>query len=93
MKCPKIFPDEPARVQALIRYGFEQEGTLKSLEPVVQIASHMFAMPVAAVNMIGSDHVFFAASIGASLETMDMRREVSFCAHTITRYPPRHQVS
>lgn len=85
MKCPKIFPDEPARLLALASYGFEREGILESLEPVVQIASHMFNMPVAAVNMIGDDHVFFAASIGVDPAAFDMRRDVSFCAHTITQ--------
>ena len=43
----------------------------------------MFDMPAAAVNMIGSDHVFFAASIG--IDEVDMRRDVSFCAHAITQ--------
>jgi len=43
----------------------------------------MFGMPVAAVNMIGSDHVFFAASVGVG--EVDMRRDVSFCAHAINQ--------
>lgn len=84
MKCPTLLPNEPERLQALTRYGFEQEQMLKSLDPVVQIASHMFAMPVAAVNMIGSDHVFFAAAVGVG--DVDMRRDVSFCAHAINQH-------
>lgn len=83
MKCPTLLPDESERLQALARYGFEQEQLLKSLDPVVQIASHMFAMPIAAVNMIGSDHVFFAAAVGVG--DVDMRRDVSFCAHAINQ--------
>lgn len=83
MKCPTLLPNESERLQALTRYGFEQEQMLKSLDPVVQIASHMFAMPVAAVNMIGSDHVFFAAAVGVG--DVDMRRDVSFCAHAINQ--------
>ncbi|MFL9608825.1 GAF domain-containing protein [Methylobacillus sp. Pita2] len=43
----------------------------------------MFNMPVAAINMIGSDHVFFAASTGVG--NVDMRRDVSFCAHAINQ--------
>jgi len=35
------------------------------------------------VNMIGSDHVFFAASTG--IGSCDMSRDASFCAHTITQ--------
>jgi Diguanylate cyclase, GGDEF domain/GAF domain len=41
----------------------------------------MFDMPVSAVTMIGSDHVFFGASTG--MGDVDMRRDVSFCAHAI----------
>lgn len=83
MKCPAIFPSESARLKALSAYGLDEEQMLQSLDPVVHIASRMFAMPVAAVNMIGSDHVFFAASVGVG--EVDMRRDVSFCAHAITQ--------
>jgi diguanylate cyclase (GGDEF)-like protein/PAS domain S-box-containing protein len=83
MKCPAIFPNESERLKALSGYGLDDEQMLKSLDPVVHIASRMFDMPVAAVNMIGNDHVFFAASIGVG--EVDMRRDVSFCAHAITQ--------
>jgi GAF domain-containing protein len=83
MKCPAIFPNEAKRLQALSCYGLDEVQMLKSLDPVVHIAARMFDMPVAAVNMIGHDHVFFAASVGA--KAMDMRRDVSFCAHAITQ--------
>lgn len=83
MKCPAIFPNEYERLMALSSYGLDDEQMLKSLDPVVHIASRMFDMPVAAVNMIGNDHVFFAASVGVG--EVDMRRDVSFCAHAITQ--------
>lgn len=83
MKCPAKFANESARLNALADYGLDQEQMLQSLDPVVRIASRMFDMPVAAVNMIGSDHVFFAASVGVG--EVDMRRDVSFCAHAITQ--------
>ena len=83
MKCPAIFPNESERLKALSGYGLDEEQILKSLDPVVHIASRMFDMPVAAINMIGNDHVFFAASVG--IGKVDMRRDVSFCAHAITQ--------
>ncbi|MEN0036881.1 MAG: EAL domain-containing protein [Cellvibrio sp.] len=83
MKCPAIFPNESKRLKALSDYGLDDEQMLKSLDPVVHIASRMFDMPVSAVNMIGSDHVFFAASVGVG--EVDMSRDVSFCAHAITQ--------
>ncbi len=84
MKCPAIFANESERLKALSAYGLDDEQTIRSLDPVVHIASRMFDMPVAAVNMIGSDHVFFAASVGVG--EVDMSRDVSFCAHAINQH-------
>lgn len=83
MKCPEILPTEEERLRSLSEYGLSGERPLPSLDSVVRIAARMFDMPVAAVNMIGSDHVFFAASIGVG--TVDMSRDVSFCAHAINQ--------
>jgi diguanylate cyclase (GGDEF)-like protein len=74
-------PTETERLKALSEYGLGDGRPLASLDSVVRIAARMFDMPVAAVNMIGSDHVFFAASVG--IGEVDMRRDVSFCAHAI----------
>ncbi|OZI19769.1 diguanylate cyclase [Bordetella genomosp. 9] len=84
MKCPEIPAAEDARLQALSEYGLGSERALPSLDPVVQIAARMFGMPVAAVNMIGSDHVFLAAQTGIP-EDVDKARDVSFCAHAINQ--------
>lgn len=83
MKCPVILASELDRLKALTDHGLDREGLIRNLDPVVRIAARMFGMPIAAVNMIGSDHVFFAAAFGAG--EMDMRREVSFCAHAINQ--------
>lgn len=84
MRCPVTLPNESERLNALSDYGFDDENLLPSLDPVVQIAVRMFGMPVAAVNMIGSDHVFFAAATG--IGEVNMGRDVSFCAHAITQH-------
>ena len=83
MKCPPILETEPERLQALSEYDLGRDRPLPSLDSVVKIAARIFDMPVAAVNMIGSDHVFFAASVGVG--EVDMRRDVSFCAHAIAQ--------
>lgn len=83
MRCPSQLPNEAERLRALVDYGLDDERMVPSLDPVVRIAARMFDMPVAAVNMIGSDHVFFAASTGVG--EVDMDRDVSFCAHAITQ--------
>ncbi|MFC4344646.1 EAL domain-containing protein [Cupriavidus numazuensis] len=58
---------------------------MASLAPVVKIASRILRMPISAVNMIGSDHVFLAASTGIDEAQVNLGRDVSFCAHTITQ--------
>jgi len=83
MRCPDIPHDEQERLTALADYGLSADHPLPTLDPVVQMASRMFGTPVAAVNMIGNDHVFLAANLG--IDELDPRRDVSFCAHAITQ--------
>lgn len=83
MRCPTALPDELERLTALDQYGLSSERPLPSLDPIVQIAAHAFDAPVAAVNLVGREEVFFAASTG--IGDCDMRRDVSFCAHAITQ--------
>ena len=74
---------EAERLTALSEYELGSDCPLPSLDPVVRIAARMFNVSVAAVNMIGSDHVFFAAATGLDDANVNMGRQVSFCAHTI----------
>jgi len=83
MRCPAILSTESERLAALSNHGLDDESLIPNLDPVVHIAARMFGMPVAAVNMIGSDHVFFAAHVGGG--KFDMSRDVSFCAHAINQ--------
>jgi len=83
MKCPPVMAREAERLEALAEYGLSSKCRLPSLDSVVRLAASEFGMPVAAVNMIGSDHVYFAASVGVG--DVDMSRDVSFCAHAITQ--------
>lgn len=83
MKCPPIPAREAERLEVLAEYGLGSAHQLPSLESVVRMAADTFGMPVAAVNMVGNDHVYFAASVG--IGDVDMRRDVSFCAHAITQ--------
>jgi len=83
MKCPDIPENDEARLKALAEYALDESVSLSSLAPVVKIASRMFGMPLSAVNMISSDHVFFAASHGIEPGGVNMSRDASFCAHAI----------
>lgn len=83
MKCPPVSPMEAERLAALSEYELGGDCLLPSLDPVVRIAARMFGVQIAAVNMIGSDQVFFAAETGFDNSDVDMDRNVSFCAHAI----------
>lgn len=83
MRCPSAIPDEEGRLGALVDHGLRVGVVVPSLDPIVEITVKLFDVPVAAVNIIGSDHVFFAASAG--IGECDMSRDVSFCAHAITQ--------
>lgn len=83
MKCPERSSDEAARLRALAAYGLDECLGLPSLDPIVDMATRLFGCEASAVNMIGDDHVFFAASHG--IADADMTRDVSFCAHAINQ--------
>lgn len=82
MRCPDAIEDEAGRLRALSEYALKSGVHVAGLQPLVEIAANLFGTTGAAVNMIGSDEVFFAASTGLGGET-DMRRSISFCAHAI----------
>lgn len=82
MRCPPVPSQEKDRLAALDSYCLSGQGPHADLAPLVEMALRIFNVPMAAVNMIGSDSVFFAASAGFG-DDVDNRREVSFCAHTI----------
>lgn len=83
MRCPSALANESDRLKALAEYGLDSERPLPNLAPIVQLAVRAFDVPGAAVNMIGRDEVFFAASEG--IGDCDKSRDVSFCAHAITQ--------
>lgn len=83
MRCPSVLRDESERLKALAQYGLSGERPLPSLDPIVQLAVRAFNVPGAAVNLIGREEVFFAASEG--IGACDKSRDISFCAHAITQ--------
>ena len=83
MRCPSIAEDEEARLEALAEYGLDADTGLPSLDPIVDMAAKIFDCPVAAVNLIGQDHVFLVSQQG--IDDYDPARDVSFCAHVINQ--------
>lgn len=83
MRCPETSPDEAGRLRALAQYRIDPDHGLPALAPIVDMAAKLLDCPGAAVNMVGDDRVFFAAQTG--IDTSLLRREISFCAHTINQ--------
>ena len=80
---PSIPADEAERLRALSEYGLDARNGLPALDPVVDLAARMFNCPVAAVNMIGDDHVFIISETG--LGDYNPSRDVSFVRTPSTR--------
>ncbi|NML91282.1 EAL domain-containing protein [Sphingobium sp. TB-6] len=83
MRCPDSIAGEGERLLSLADYGLVAGVELPSLTPIVEMATQIFGVPAAAVNMIGTDHAFLIANAGVG--ECDMGRDISFCAHAITQ--------
>nr|WP_087574543.1 EAL domain-containing protein [Sphingomonas sp. CDS-1] len=83
MRCPDTIASEGERLLSLADYGLVAGVELPSLTPIVEMATQLFGVPAAAVNMIGTDHAFLIANAGVG--ECDMNRDISFCAHAITQ--------
>ena len=83
VRCPSKSQDENERLRALDEYGLSAAVGLPVLDPIVEMAARMFRCPVAAVNLIGHEHVFLVSKHG--IDDYDERRDVSFCAHAINQ--------
>ena len=81
MRCAAKAHNEDQRLKRLAEYGLDSKVDLPKLDPIVEMTAQMFDSPVAAVNIIGDQHVFLAAQRG--LPEYDNGRDVSFCAHVI----------
>lgn len=83
MRCPDTIANEGERLLSLADYGLVAGVELPGLTPIVEMATEIFGVPAAAVNMIGTDHAFLIANAGVG--ECDMGRDISFCAHAITQ--------
>ena len=84
MQTARMTADEDRRLAALSEYGWGADPADPTLNPIVQMATRIFAVPMAVVNLVARDHVFFAAGVG--LDEIDASltgRDISFCAHAV----------
>lgn len=50
---------------------------------IVDLAAHLFRVPIALVSIVGRDYQIFKARIG--LDVCETGRDISFCAHAIVQ--------
>ena len=85
MRAP-LPPDEPARLEALSRYGILDTGEEEAFDDVTRLAAHICMTPVALVTFVDSDRQWFKSRVGFSLR--ETSRDFSFCAHAILQPGP-----
>lgn len=82
--------DEIARLAVIDELAFSSVPLEPSLQDLVELASTLFDTPMAAVNIVQAQDVSLLASVGMPrpLDEALLRRDVSFCAHTIAQKTP-----
>jgi GAF domain-containing protein len=86
MSTPKSYPvprDEDARLKALATMAVLNTPPDQSFDIIVDLAAHLFHVPIALVSIVGRDHQIFQARVG--LDVCETSRDISFCAHAIVQ--------
>jgi GAF domain-containing protein len=73
--------DEEARLKALATMAVLTTPPDEAFDLIVELATHLFKVPIALVSIVGRDHQIFKARVG--LDVCETGRDVSFCAHAI----------
>lgn len=75
--------NEATRLAALHRYQILDTTPEKAFDGLVRLACYIFNTPIALVTLVDSERQWFKAKVG--LDVPETSRDVSFCAHAITR--------
>ncbi|WAJ31009.1 GAF domain-containing protein [Antarcticirhabdus aurantiaca] len=83
--CPSypVPHDEEARLAALATMAVINTPPDRAFDIIVDLAAHLFEVPIALVSLVGRDRQVFKARVG--LDVCETGRDVSFCAHAIVR--------
>lgn len=76
--------DEQARLQALAEMAVLNAPPDETFDTIVDLAAHLFQVPIALVSLIGSDSQIFKARFG--LDICETSRDASFCTHAIIQH-------
>ncbi|QLF68510.1 EAL domain-containing protein [Peteryoungia desertarenae] len=83
MKHYPIGPNETKRLHALESIASAETQSNQALQAVCRTAERLFGVPIVLVSLVETDHQWFAAKCGLTIDRT--AREISFCAHAICR--------
>ncbi|KFA91359.1 ATP-binding protein [Archangium violaceum] len=78
---PPFPPDEPRRLQALLRLGLLDTPAEERFDRIVRMAARTFRVPITLVSLVDGSRQWFKARVG--LDAASTARSISFCGHAI----------
>ncbi|GLQ38808.1 hypothetical protein GCM10007908_24280 [Rhizobium albus] len=75
--------DEEARLKALATMAVLNTPPDQAFDIILDLAKHLFQVPIALVSIVGRDKQIFKARLG--LDVCETGRDISFCAHAIVQ--------
>ena len=81
MKIAPLPANEQARLAELRKYDILDTEPEAAFDNMVQLATHICQVPIAAISLVDEHRQWFKAIAG--LDAQETSRDVAFCAHTI----------
>ncbi len=72
-------PDEPRRLQALLRLGLLDTPAEERFDRIVRMAARMFQVPISLVSLLDESRQWFKARVGLDTHESNSQRRDSLC--------------
>lgn len=81
MRYAPLLLNEPERLAKVAEYQLKEDDGALDLEPIVQLASRLFDVPIVLVSIVEETRQIFSARKG--IDVCETARDVSFCAYAL----------